>query len=55
MKKPAIALVVLFLGFYLLRDPAEMASVTKTAGAAGWDALTTLFEALIDFLGALVG
>ena len=55
MKKLAIILLVLFLGFYLLRDPAELAAFSQSAVVALWKMISTLFEALIDFLNALLG
>ncbi|GAB2726899.1 hypothetical protein [Nocardioides pakistanensis] len=55
MKKPAIIILVLFLGFYLLRDPAELADFAQNAGVAGWNMISTLFEAIIEFLNALLG
>jgi len=55
MKKPVVIIVVLFLGFYLLRDPAELATVSINAAVALWEMVSTLFEAIIDFLNALLG
>jgi hypothetical protein len=53
LKKPMIVVVALFLGFYLMQDPAGLAAFAKDAGVALWNMLTTLFEALIDFFNAL--
>jgi len=55
MKKPILIILVLFLGFYLLRDPAELADFAQNAGVALWRMVSTLFEAIIDFLNALLG
>lgn len=55
MKKPLIIILVLFLGFYLLRDPAELAAFAENAGVALWKMVSTLFEAIIEFLNALLG
>jgi hypothetical protein len=55
MKKPAIIVLVLFIGFYLMRDPAELAQFSENAGVAVWNMVSTLFEAVIDFLNALLG
>jgi hypothetical protein len=55
MQKVVLAVVVLFLGFYLLRDPAELAAFAQNAGVALWKMVSTLFEAIIDFLNALLG
>ena len=55
MKKLAIVIVVLFLGFYLMRDPAALAAFAQNAGIALWRMVSTLFEAIIEFLNALLG
>ena len=55
MKKLPIVVVVLFLGFYLMRDPAELAAFAENAGVALWTMVTKLFEAVIEFLNALLG
>ena len=55
MKKPVLIILVLFLGFYLLRDPAELATFAQNAGLALWRMMSTLFVAIIDFLNALLG
>jgi hypothetical protein len=55
MQKAAWGVVVLFLGFYLLREPAELASFSQNAAVALWNMVSTLFEAVIDFLDALLG
>jgi hypothetical protein len=55
MKKLAIIIVVLFLGFYLMRDPAALAAFAQNAGIALWRMVSTLFEAIIEFLNALLG
>jgi hypothetical protein len=55
MKKVLLVVLVLFLGFYLMRDPVELASFAQNAGVALWLMLSTLFEAVIDFLDALLG
>lgn len=54
MKKAAIIILVVFLGFYLMRDPAELATFSQHAGVALWHMVSTLFEAIIQFLNALV-
>lgn len=55
MRKVVLGVVVLFLGFYLLRDPAELATFSQNAAVALWNMVSTLFEAIIDFLNALLG
>ncbi len=54
MKKLVLLLVVLFLGFYLMTRPDSLADLSQDALANGWDMLTSLFEAVIDFVDALV-
>jgi hypothetical protein len=54
LKKPMVIIVVLFLGFYLMRDPAELAGFSQNAGVALWNMVSTLFEAIIKFLHALL-
>lgn len=53
LKKPVMVVVALFLGFYLMQDPAGLAAFAKDAGIALWKMITALFEALIDFFNAL--
>jgi hypothetical protein len=55
LKKPLVIVVVLFLGFYLMRDPAELARFSENAGVALWKMISTLFEAIIEFLNTLLG
>jgi hypothetical protein len=55
VKKPLFVVLVLFLGFYLLRDPAELASFSQNAVVALWAMVSALFVAVIDFLHALLG
>ncbi|HET8604182.1 MAG TPA: hypothetical protein VFM09_09665 [Marmoricola sp.] len=54
LKKGVVLLVVLFLGFYLFTDPNGAASAAKTGGTHLWDALVSLFKAIISFLHALM-
>ncbi|MCW2867028.1 MAG: hypothetical protein JWR20_1216 [Marmoricola sp.] len=49
LKKGAVIIVVLFLGFWLVQDPTGFAGSLKGAGSALWDMLEKLFEALISF------
>jgi hypothetical protein len=53
MKKGLVALVVVFIGFYMFTDPNGLAQTTKDGGGALWDGLTSLFGALIDFIEAI--
>lgn len=52
-KKGVLALIVLFLGFYMFTDPAGLASLAKEGGGEGWELTTQLFEATIKFLDEL--
>lgn len=53
LKKGAVVLVVLFLGFWLVQDPNGFAGSAKGAGAALWDLLVKLFDAIIRFVQSL--
>jgi hypothetical protein len=53
LKKGMVALVVVFIGFYMFTEPNGLAQTSKDGAGALWDALTTLFGALIDFLDAI--
>ena len=52
-KKAVLALIVVFLGFWMLSDPSGLAATSKDAGAQGWDLTQQLFDGVIDFFGAL--
>jgi len=52
-KKAVLAIVVVFLGFWMFTDPNGMADAATGAGAQTWSLATQLFRALIDFFGAL--
>lgn len=53
-KKGVLAIVVLFVGFYLFKDPAGLADLASTGGSEGWDLTTKMFEATITFLNELL-
>ena len=53
VKKLLLALVVLFLGFWLFTDPHGLARATTNSAGETWGASTQLFAALIKFLHAL--
>jgi hypothetical protein len=55
MQKAVLGIVILFLGFYLMREPAELAAFAQNAGVALWNMVSTLFEAIIEFLNTLLG
>jgi len=52
MKKGVVVLVVVFIGFYMFRDPNGLAQTTKDLSSSIWDGLTSLFEAIIDFINS---
>lgn len=52
-KKAAVAVVIVFLGFWMFTDPQGLADAAKGAGAQTWSLATQLFGAVIDFFGAL--
>jgi hypothetical protein len=53
-KKGVLAVVVLFIGFYLFTDPAGLADLATTGGGKAWEITTQLFEATIRFLDELL-
>jgi hypothetical protein len=53
-KKGVLAVVVLFIGFYMFNDPAGLADLASVGGSKGWDLTTQLFEATIKFLNELL-
>lgn len=53
LKKGMVVLVVVFIGFYMFTDPGGLAQTTKDGAGALWEALTSLFGALIDFINAV--
>jgi len=52
-KKVVIAVVIVFLGFWMFTDPDGLAQVVKDGGDKGWDVASDLFTAVIDFLKEL--
>jgi hypothetical protein len=52
-KKALLAVVVVFLGFWMFTDPNGLADAATAAGAQTWQLATQLFTAVIDFFGAL--
>lgn len=53
LKKGAVLLVLVFVGFYLFTDPSGLAATAKDVSLAAWTGLHHLFAALIRFLNAL--
>ena len=52
-KKALLAVVVVFLGFWMFTDPGGLASAAKAAGTQTWALAQELFQAVIRFFGAL--
>jgi hypothetical protein len=53
VKKLVLALVVLFIGFWLFTDPHGLAHATSSSAGQTWNASEQMFRALITFLHAL--
>lgn len=53
VKKLVIALVVVFLGFWMFTDPNGLAVAAKSGADQAWTLAQQLFTAIIDFVGAL--
>ena len=52
VKKLLLALVVVFVGFWLFQDPNGLAAAASVGAESAWGLLTQLFTAVIDFVGA---
>ena len=53
-KKALLAVVVVFLGFWMFTDPGGLAHAAKAFGAQTWALAEDLFQAVIRFFGALL-
>ncbi|WP_165807158.1 hypothetical protein [Nocardioides currus] len=53
VKKLALVVGVVFLGFWMFTDPNGLADAAKASADQGWTLAQQLFTALIDFVGAL--
>ena len=53
MKKVVIAVLVVFLGFWLFTDPNGLAATSKSAGSGAWTATESILRAVIDLVSAL--
>ena len=53
LKKGVGLLLLVFIGYYLVTDPSGAAGAAKDVFGAVWDALKSLFAAMINFLNAL--
>jgi hypothetical protein len=52
-KKALLALLVVFLGFWMFTDPSGLASAAKGGGESVWSMLVQVFGAVINFFDAL--
>lgn len=52
-KKLLLALVVVFIGFWMYTDPRGLADAAGQSGGAAWTLATQLFGAVIDFVRVL--
>ena len=52
-KKVLLALLIVFLGFWMFTDPRGLADSAGTAAQSAWGLLVQLFGALINFFDAL--
>ena len=53
-KKALLVLALVFLGFWMFRDPQGLADSSGTAAGAVWDGTTQLFDATIRFINELL-
>ncbi len=53
LKKAATYLVIAFLVFFLIQEPAEAAKIVKVTGENAGDLFATAAEAFTDFLTSL--
>lgn len=52
-KKAILALVIVFVGFWMFTDPNGLAEAAKAGGDKTWQLTQELFTAIIDFVDAL--
>ena len=53
-KKAMLAVVVVFLGFWMFTDPQGLADAARSGFSQSWNLTEQLFTAVIRFFGALV-
>lgn len=53
VKPLAIGAIAVFLGYWLVKSPESLASVTQSGASWAWGMAQTVFGSLIDFLGRL--
>lgn len=51
-QKVIVAVLVVFLGFWLFTDPSGLAETAQTAGGSLWKGTQRFFEAIIAFVGS---
>ena len=54
MKFLVIGVVALFLGYWIVQDPASLANLTQDGLSWTWDMAQTVFGGLIDFVNQLL-
>lgn len=54
MKYLVIGVVVVFVGYWMVQEPASLAAITQDALSWTWDFATGLFVAVIDFTKQLL-
>ncbi|MGZ5399735.1 MAG: hypothetical protein ACXWXO_18735 [Nocardioides sp.] len=53
-KKAILAVVVVFLGFWMFTDPSGLAEAARSGFSQAWSLAEDLFRAVIRFFNALV-
>ncbi len=53
VKKLVLALVVLFIGYWLFTDPHGLAHATSSSAGQTWDLSEQMFRSVITFVHAL--
>ena len=53
MKTLVIVILVVFLGFWMVQSPNQLATFAQDAAVWTWDMTTMVFAGVIDFLSAL--
>ena len=53
LKKGVVLLVILFLGFWLVKDPNGFAQSAKDTIGTIWDLLMQVFDAIISFIKSI--
>lgn len=53
MNKGVLAVVVVFFGFWMFKDPDGLAQFTSTSADAVWGWTQQLFTAVIEYVGNL--